>query len=103
MTVESHSPDGECSGATITAVPTARSLRRPSTMSFRSRGGVNSWENLVACCRECNNRKGNRSLAEIGWKLSFHPQEPRTGQFWMRGIDKPVEQWRPFLELSKAA
>lgn len=69
----------------------------------RSRGGVNSWENLVACCRECNSRKGSRTLAEIGWKLSVRPQEPRVGQFWMRGIEKPVEQWRPFLELSKAA
>ena len=66
----------------------------------RSRGGVNSW---VACCRECNNRKGNRTLAELGWKLDFRPQEPRLGQLWMRGIDKPVEKWRPFLEYSYAA
>ncbi len=69
----------------------------------RSRGGANTWENLVACCRECNNRKGSRTLSEIGWKLSFLPQEPRLGQLWMRGIDKPVEKWRPFLEYSSAA
>src|SRR5215217_4492560 len=24
----------------------------------RSRGGSSGWENLVACCRPCNNRKG---------------------------------------------
>lgn len=69
----------------------------------RSRGGDNSWENLVACCRDCNNRKGDRTLAELGWTLSFRPKEPRLGQFWMRGIDKPVEQWRPYLETPHAA
>ena len=26
----------------------------------RSRGGQSTWENLVACCRACNGRKGNR-------------------------------------------
>ncbi|SIH87530.1 HNH endonuclease family protein [Mycobacteroides abscessus subsp. abscessus] len=57
----------------------------------------------MACCRDCNNRKGDRTLSEIGWKLGFRPQEPRLGQFWMRGIDKPVEQWRPFLEMNHAA
>ncbi|HUY76840.1 MAG TPA: HNH endonuclease, partial [Ktedonobacterales bacterium] len=26
----------------------------------RSRGGQSTWENLVACCRACNGRKGSR-------------------------------------------
>src|SRR5512140_4009320 len=26
----------------------------------RSRGGLSTWENLVACCHECNRRKGNQ-------------------------------------------
>ena len=32
-----------------------------------SRGGGNSWENVVASCSPCNNRKGNRLPAEVGW------------------------------------
>ena len=28
----------------------------------RSRGGQSTWENLVACCRACNGRKGNHFL-----------------------------------------
>src|ERR1035441_10201838 len=28
----------------------------------RSRAGETAWENLVACCHPCNNRKGNRIL-----------------------------------------
>src|SRR5436309_14279871 len=31
----------------------------------RSRGGLSTWENLVACCRECNRRKGNHMLHEM--------------------------------------
>lgn len=31
----------------------------------RSRGGKNTWQNLVAACLKCNHRKGNRTLAEV--------------------------------------
>src|ERR1700723_2049234 len=31
----------------------------------RSRGGLSTWENLVACCHSCNRRKGNHLLSEI--------------------------------------
>src|SRR5947208_13577483 len=27
----------------------------------RSRGGESTWDNLVACCKRCNHRKGNRT------------------------------------------
>ena len=34
----------------------------------RSRGGRSSWENLVACCYQCNNRKGDRHTPrKPGW------------------------------------
>src|SRR5579875_4003591 len=31
----------------------------------RSRGGLSTWENLVAACHSCNRRKGNHLLSEI--------------------------------------
>src|ERR1700676_4170502 len=31
----------------------------------RSRGGLSTWENLVACCHACNRRKGNHLLSEL--------------------------------------
>src|SRR6202041_1534262 len=40
----------------------------------RSRGGHSSWENLVACCYECNNRKGDRTPEEAGLKLARRPR-----------------------------
>src|SRR6267378_6011910 len=31
----------------------------------RSRGGLSTWENLVACCHSCNRRKGKHLLSEL--------------------------------------
>ncbi len=41
-----------------------------------SRGGDNSWQNLVASCSPCNNRKGDRLPAEAGMRLLTEPREP---------------------------
>src|SRR5436853_5153664 len=35
----------------------------------RSRGGLSTWENLVACCHGCNREKGNQLLVETAMKL----------------------------------
>ncbi|KAL4420238.1 hypothetical protein ABPG77_011062 [Micractinium sp. CCAP 211/92] len=42
----------------------------------QSKGGRNTWENLVACCSTCNSRKGDKSLEQLGWKLHSKPTEP---------------------------
>jgi 5-methylcytosine-specific restriction endonuclease McrA len=41
----------------------------------RSRGGGSTWENLVACCKACNNRKADRTPAEAGMFLSRKPAQ----------------------------
>jgi 5-methylcytosine-specific restriction endonuclease McrA len=41
-----------------------------------SRGGGNTWQNVVASCSLCNNRKGNRLPEEAGLKLLAIPREP---------------------------
>jgi 5-methylcytosine-specific restriction endonuclease McrA len=41
-----------------------------------SRGGDNSWENVVTSCSPCNNRKGGRLPEEAGLKLLSRPTEP---------------------------
>lgn len=69
----------------------------------RSRGGANSWANLVACCQTCNARKGNRTPEEMGWALLVEPGPPHTGRFWLREVDQPAEDWEPFLALGRAA
>jgi 5-methylcytosine-specific restriction endonuclease McrA len=41
-----------------------------------SRGGGNSWDNVVTACSPCNNRKGNRLPREAGLKLHTVPRAP---------------------------
>jgi 5-methylcytosine-specific restriction endonuclease McrA len=41
-----------------------------------SRGGNNSWKNLVSSCSPCNNRKGDRLPVEAGMRLLTDPREP---------------------------
>lgn len=63
----------------------------------RSRGGPNTWTNLVACCRACNSAKGDRTPQEMGWKLRVAPAVPRAGRFWLSELDRPDDEWRPYL------
>lgn len=41
-----------------------------------SRGGRNTWENVVTACSTCNHRKGNRLPREAGLRLAVRPAEP---------------------------
>ncbi len=41
-----------------------------------SRGGGNTWDNVVTSCSPCNNRKGNRLPEEAGLHLLTVPAEP---------------------------
>lgn len=40
----------------------------------RSRGGTDTWDNLVCACRSCNNRKADRTPVEAGMKLRWTPR-----------------------------
>lgn len=42
----------------------------------RSRGGGDTWENTVAACGKCNNRKGDRTPAEARMPLRWAPVAP---------------------------
>ena len=42
----------------------------------RSRGGETAWDNVVAACRTCNQRKGNRTPDEAGYALLSVPRRP---------------------------
>lgn len=41
----------------------------------QSRGGGNTWTNLVAACKPCNNKKADRTPEEAGMKLLWEPQK----------------------------
>lgn len=51
-----------------------------------SKGGGNSWENLVTSCFQCNNKKGDRLPLQAGMKLLKQPKQPN---------------WLPFTRFAK--
>ena len=65
----------------------------------RSRSGKSSWENLVTCCKRCNNRKGNRTPEEANMSLVRTPQPftLHTSRHLMRLLGKSDTQWRKYL------
>lgn len=66
----------------------------------RSQGGGNTWANMVAACRSCNNRKGDRLLADLGWKMRYQPSAPTaTGRMFI-GVGKLDPAWADFIPAS---
>ena len=45
----------------------------------KSKGGQNTWSNMVTCCSKCNCKKGNRTPEEAGLK-PVYPKEPTLFQ-----------------------
>jgi 5-methylcytosine-specific restriction endonuclease McrA len=52
-----------------------------------SKGGKSTWLNCVASCKKCNQKKNNRSLAEIGWDLQIKPYVPTRVELAERKIE----------------
>lgn len=67
----------------------------------RSRGGVTSWENVVAACAPCNLRKGNKSLKQSGLNLRRPAHQPSPEEMQNAGRRFPPnylhQSWMDFL------
>ena len=65
----------------------------------RSRGGLSTWENLVACCHPCNRRKGNRLPGEAAMHLMREPRafNLHTSRHIMRLMGRSDDKWRKYL------
>lgn len=44
----------------------------------RSKGGEDSWENVVAACLKCNVKKGDRTPKQAGMALATSPRRPHS-------------------------
>ena len=42
----------------------------------KTAGGKTVWENVVTCCYDCNQKKGEKSLKEVNFKLFKIPKKP---------------------------
>ncbi|MCZ2142637.1 MAG: HNH endonuclease [Ignavibacteriales bacterium] len=63
----------------------------------RSKGGENSWENLISACPKCNSKKGDRTPAEAGMTLKFRPYAPNSLFFIKFTVGIFDNRWKPFL------
>src|ERR1700678_2459097 len=65
-----------------------------------SRGGKWNWNNLVACCRECNRKKGDKTPEEAGMPLLHQPGSLtiHTSRYLLRlvGLDED-KRWEKYL------
>ena len=49
----------------------------------RSRGGKETWKNLVIACSECNCKKGSRLTSECGMTPMSKPKEPKLSVYYI--------------------
>ena len=67
----------------------------------RARGGVTSWENVVAACSRCNLRKGAKVLHRSGLSLRKPPRQPGAEELRNMGRKFPPgylhDSWMDFL------
>jgi 5-methylcytosine-specific restriction endonuclease McrA len=66
-----------------------------------SRGGKTVWENVVCCCLDCNELKGDRLPGELGMRLVRAPRRPRWNPLLKMAVtDGAHETWKSFLDLA---
>jgi 5-methylcytosine-specific restriction endonuclease McrA len=64
----------------------------------KSRGGLHTWDNVVAACRPCNSRKENRTPKDAGLKLRRAPQPPHESVWIVVAVDRVDPVWEQYLQ-----
>ena len=69
----------------------------------KSRGGGNTWTNLITCEKATNVLKADRTPKEAGMKLLFKPLRPENGMLVQNGVivDTMRSEWSVFLDVEK--
>lgn len=69
----------------------------------QSLGGPSSFENCVTACKSCNNKKSNRTLEQLGWKLdrskAVTPRNSKLAQMLSsaRGDEEMFKTWMEYI------
>lgn len=61
----------------------------------QSKGGPNTWDNLVTACKKCNGEKGDLLLEEYGKPIP-KPQRPHYLML-LKKVQNIPEEWKPYL------
>tara|TARA_B100001750_G_C15178186_1_gene432707 strand:+ start:20 stop:535 length:516 start_codon:yes stop_codon:yes gene_type:complete len=64
----------------------------------KDKGGIDSWNNLVAACKKCNIKKGNKLLKDIQMNLIKLPSKP-SYLLNLREYARINSSWKPYLYL----
>ena len=67
----------------------------------KSRGGENTWENLVTACKKCNQRKGNKTPKEAGMSLIRQPTMPKSSLLRTLNKNQISDLWKNYLNEAK--
>jgi len=65
----------------------------------KSRGGKDTWKNLVTACTSCNNKKGSRTPEEARMPLRRQPFRPSHVMFIRDYVGTVEDTWKPYLFL----
>jgi 5-methylcytosine-specific restriction endonuclease McrA len=63
----------------------------------KSKGGDDSWENLLTACITCNNKKGDRTPEEAKMSLIRKPAKPSHITFMKHFVGRIDDDWKPYL------
>lgn len=62
----------------------------------RSKGGQDTWDNLVTCCSKCNLKKGNKLLSESNMILRKTPSAP-FNKVHLDVQKSGVSEWKEYV------
>ena len=62
-----------------------------------SRGGENTWMNVVACCSPCNKKKDNKTPEEAHMQLLYVPYVPNRAEYLILKNKKILADQMEFL------
>jgi 5-methylcytosine-specific restriction endonuclease McrA len=63
----------------------------------KSRGGLNTWENLATACKKCNQKKGSRTSKESGMYPLNKPTRPRASILKSVSKNQISDLWKDYL------
>lgn len=61
----------------------------------KSKGGQDTWENLVVACHSCNTKKGDMYLEQTGMKLLKTPKQPYN-KIEFSVSKSNVQEWKEY-------
>lgn len=63
----------------------------------QSLNGPNTWENLISSCKNCNNKKADRTLEDSNLKLEFLPYKPCRSEYLILQNNNILSEQYEFL------